>query len=216
MRLYRRIVFLGIPDIITAMITLNDDNFKKELSAAEKPVVVDFWAEWCLPCNALGEILDSLMKEYEDSFIYAKVNIGEAPKTAQQFGIDRIPCIILFSKGIPINGFVGARPEPVLREWLESNRKISGKLSGAISNMVKEYEQFAKENNFKLNPDGKAVERLMMGLLENEGKHGARYCPCRRVTGNKEEDKAKICPCIYMREEIKKDGRCLCGLFFRG
>ena len=74
---------------------------------------------------------------------------------------------------------------------------------------------YAEKNGFKLNPDREVVERLIKGMLENEKKFGERYCPCRRVTGNKEEDKGKICPCQFMRKEIEEQGRCLCGLFWK-
>ena len=71
----------------------------------------------------------------------------------------------------------------------------------------------AKENGFRLNPDQKVVEKLIKGLLANEKKHGERYCPCRRIVGNKDEDSSKICPCKWHKEEIKRDGHCFCGLF---
>ena len=84
-----------------------------------------------------------------------------------------------------------------------------------MEKLIQEYEEYARENGFSLNPNSKAVEGIVKLLLEREEKLGARYCPCRRVTRNKEEDKKIICPCIYHRDEIKKDGRCHCGLFVR-
>jgi len=84
-----------------------------------------------------------------------------------------------------------------------------------IENLIESYKKYAEANGFRLNPDEKVVERLVKGLLENEKKYGARYCPCRRVTGNKEEDKPKICPCKWHQEEIERDGHCFCGLFYK-
>lgn len=84
-----------------------------------------------------------------------------------------------------------------------------------VREIIKYYQEYAEQNGFKLNPDKEAVERLVMGLLANEKKYGARYCPCRRVSGNVAEDKAKICPCAWHKKEIKEQGHCLCGLFFR-
>lgn len=81
--------------------------------------------------------------------------------------------------------------------------------------LIKEHEEYAEQNGFKLNPDKKVVEVIIKGLLEREKKFGARYCPCRRITEDKEEDKKIICPCIYHKEEIEKDGKCFCGLFVR-
>jgi ferredoxin-thioredoxin reductase catalytic chain len=80
---------------------------------------------------------------------------------------------------------------------------------------IKKYEEYAKESGFKLNPNEKIIESVIKGLLMREEKFGARYCPCRRVTQDKEEDKKIICPCIYHKEEIKKDGHCHCNLFVK-
>ncbi len=84
-----------------------------------------------------------------------------------------------------------------------------------IKKLAKEFERYAKENGFRLNPDSKIAEGTIRGLLENEKKHGQRYCPCRRVTGNREEDKKIICPCIYHKKEIEEQGHCHCRLFSR-
>ena len=84
-----------------------------------------------------------------------------------------------------------------------------------IEELIKQYEEYAQKNGFRLNPGKGIVERLVKGLLENEKKYGARYCPCRRIAANKEEDRPKICPCQFMRNEIEEQGHCLCGLFFR-
>ena len=82
-----------------------------------------------------------------------------------------------------------------------------------VEKIIEEAEKYAKEKGFKLNPNEKIVEGVVKGLLANEKKYGFRYCPCRRLSGNKEEDKKKICPCAWHQEEIEKQGHCLCGLF---
>lgn len=84
-----------------------------------------------------------------------------------------------------------------------------------IEEIIKWYENYAEENGFKLNPDRTVVEGLIKGLLLNEEKYGERYCPCRIVTGNPEEDRDKICPCKWHKEEIERDGNCHCKLFFK-
>ncbi len=81
--------------------------------------------------------------------------------------------------------------------------------------LVEEYKRYAKENRFSLNPSKKIVEGVITGLFENEKRHGEKYCPCRMVTGKKEEDKKIICPCIYHKKEIETQGHCHCRLFFR-
>ncbi|MCX6722277.1 MAG: ferredoxin:thioredoxin reductase [Candidatus Staskawiczbacteria bacterium] len=84
-----------------------------------------------------------------------------------------------------------------------------------VEQLKKEYAEYAKKSGFNLNPDEKTVERIIDGLLKNEGKFGAKYCPCRRVTGDKAEDAKKICPCIWHKDEIKNDGHCFCRLYVK-
>ncbi len=81
--------------------------------------------------------------------------------------------------------------------------------------LIKEYEDYSKKNGFSLNPNKKIVEGIVKLLLEREEKLGERFCPCRRVTGDTEEDKKIICPCIYHKDEIEKDSKCHCGLFVK-
>ena len=84
-----------------------------------------------------------------------------------------------------------------------------------IDELAKKYEEYAKNNGFHLNPDKKTVDRVIRGLLRNEDKYGCQYCPCRRVTGNKEDDAKKICPCVWHKDEINKDGHCFCNLYVK-
>jgi ferredoxin-thioredoxin reductase catalytic subunit len=84
-----------------------------------------------------------------------------------------------------------------------------------IEELMKEYDEYAKSQGFQLNPDKKTVERVISGLLSNDERHGEKYCPCRRVTGDKEEDAKKICPCIWHKDEVSKDGHCLCNLYVK-
>lgn len=82
--------------------------------------------------------------------------------------------------------------------------------------VLKDSETYAKKNGFKLNPNKKAVETIINGLIKREKEFGERYCPCRRVDGNPEADKNIICPCIYHKTEIKESGHCHCFLFVSG
>lgn len=74
-------------------------------------------------------------------------------------------------------------------------------------------ERYAKSQGFQLNPDEKIVDFVIQGLRHNEQKFGYRYCPCRAITGDPEQDKKSICPCTYHKDEIKQMGHCHCGLF---
>jgi thioredoxin len=194
---------------------LTDENFEEEINKAEKPVLVDFWAEWCMPCSVIDQILQKLAEEYKDKLILAKVNLDKAPLIAQKYMVDRIPTVILFKWGKPVSGFLGVRPEPQIRQWLEENQRIINQVSEKIEKVIEDLGNYAQKNGFRLNPDRKALEILVAGLLANEKKYGNRYCPCRRITGDKEEDKTKICPCQWHKEEIERDGHCFCGLFYK-
>jgi len=74
-------------------------------------------------------------------------------------------------------------------------------------------KRYAESQGFILNPDEEIVTFVIQGLLRNETKFGYIYCPCRAVTGDKEQDKKIICPCIYHKDEIKRMGHCHCRLF---
>ena len=87
-------------------------------------------------------------------------------------------------------------------------------MENKIKELRKKLEEYAKENNFKLNSDKKILGFVLKGLLRNKEKNGEIYCPCRMLTGNKEKDKIIICPCIFHKQEIKKMGSCKCSLFF--
>lgn len=196
------------------MVELTDQNFEEEIQRIDKPVLVDFFADWCQPCFVFTPILEKLAQDFEGKFILTKVNLDSLPLTARKFNVDRIPTVIFFKKGKPVSGFSGVRPEPIVKEWLENMLKENSP-TGEEKLLTEEYEDYAKKSGFQLNPNQEVVKRLIKGLLGNEKKYGQRYCPCRRITGNKEEDKPKICPCLYHKEEIKKDGHCLCGLFVK-
>ena len=178
---------------------LNDENFEKEIKCTNKLVLVDFFATWCEPCSMLAPILEKVVESLKDKVVLMKASLDDVPKIAEQFGVEKIPTVILFKNGVAISGFVGLAPESSIKEWI----------------MTGEFDNYANSNGFKLNPDKKTVERVIKGLLINEQKYGSQYCPCRRVTGDKEEDAKKICPCVWGKAEIEKDGHCLCNLYVK-
>lgn len=104
-------------------IDVNDDNFQKEVieKSKEVPVVVDFWASWCMPCQILGPVLEKLTEDYNGKFVLAKANVDQCPNTSSTFGIMGIPAVKMFKNGKVIDEFVGAQPEPNIRAWLDKN-----------------------------------------------------------------------------------------------
>jgi thioredoxin 1 len=103
------------------MLILTDENFEKEVQAGSKPVLVDFWAEWCGPCQMLGPILEKIAEDYKEKVIFAKVNVDSAPVISQKYQISQIPNVILFKNGEPAANFIGARSEEFIKNWLNEN-----------------------------------------------------------------------------------------------
>jgi len=104
------------------MITiLNDQNFKQFIETAEKPVLVDFFANWCPPCSMLGPVIEKIAesKGMEDKLIFTKLDIDNSPMTAQQFGVEQIPTVILFKNKEAVADFLGFMPEEAVRDWIE-------------------------------------------------------------------------------------------------
>jgi putative thioredoxin len=97
---------------------VTDENFEEIVveKSYERPVVIDFWAPWCGPCRVLKPILEKLSGEY--GFVLAKINTDENPHIAQEFGVSGIPDVRIFINGKEVDRFVGALPEPKLRELL--------------------------------------------------------------------------------------------------
>lgn len=199
------------------MIKLTDANFDTEINNAKKLVLVDFYADWCDPCTMLSPILEKVAEDMKDHIVLMKANVDETPINAGKFRVEGIPAVFLFKDGKAISGFVGLRHENAIKDWLKENMppQPAPDNSAEINKMIEGYEVYAKENNLKLNPDRKTLERIMKGLLANEEKFGSKYCPCRRVVGDKQEDAKKICPCIWHKDEVAKDGHCFCNLFVK-
>lgn len=84
----------------------------------KRPVVVDFWADWCEPCKVLMPLLEKIAAEYQGAFLLAKVNADEQQMIAQQFGVRSLPTVMVIQGGQPVDGFAGAQPEAQVREML--------------------------------------------------------------------------------------------------
>lgn len=96
-----------------------DASFEQEVLASELPVLVDFWAEWCGPCRALGPILDELSREHAAELAVVKVNVDENPGVAERYRITSIPAMKVFQGGEVVRSLVGAKPKAVLEAELE-------------------------------------------------------------------------------------------------
>jgi thioredoxin 1 len=90
---------------------INWDNFESEVLKADKPVLVDFWAEWCSPCKVMGMVIDQLAGEYQGKMVFAKVDVERNPQMAAQLGIRSIPTVVVFSRGEEKERLVGSFPK---------------------------------------------------------------------------------------------------------
>jgi|TARA_E500000178_G_C16741469_1_gene626180 thioredoxin 1 len=99
---------------------VTDDNFSDDVLQSSKPVLVDFWAEWCGPCKTIAPALEEIAGEMAAELTIAKLNIDDNPKTPQQFGVRGIPTLMLFKDGELAATKIGALPKTQLKDWIDS------------------------------------------------------------------------------------------------
>ncbi|MBN2633696.1 MAG: thioredoxin [Bacteroidales bacterium] len=92
-------------------LVVNDGNFEDVVVKADKPAVVDFWAEWCGPCRMIAPIIEDLSKEYEGKIVVAKCDVDDSPAIAAKYGIRNIPTVLFFKNGVIADKQVGAVPK---------------------------------------------------------------------------------------------------------
>lgn len=100
-------------------VKVDSESFPTEVLGSDKPVLVDFWAEWCAPCRALAPIVEELAKEYDGQVVFAKLNVDENPNIAQNYGIYGIPTMVIFRGGKEHTRIVGLRPKPHIKDALD-------------------------------------------------------------------------------------------------
>jgi thioredoxin 1 len=99
-------------------LSFNDQNFEDEVVKSEKPVLVDFWAPWCGPCQVMGPIIEELAKEMEGKIKIGKMNVDENPSTAEKYGIMSIPNIKIYKGGKVVRELIGVQSKESLKEEL--------------------------------------------------------------------------------------------------
>ena len=93
---------------------VTDATFHEVVLQSSKPIMVDFWAEWCGPCRAVSPILDAIASENADKLDIVKLNVDDNPETAEKYGITSIPAMFVFEKGEVVKRVIGAKPKPAL------------------------------------------------------------------------------------------------------
>ena len=109
----------------TKYLTVDEQTFQKEVLQSGKPVLVDFWAAWCGPCNALAPVIEELAADFEGEAVVAKVDVDANPALAASFGIRSIPALLFFQDGKVAEQIAGAVPKSTLAEKLRSLLPVS-------------------------------------------------------------------------------------------
>jgi putative thioredoxin len=149
-------------------------NFESDLIQAsmQQPVLLDIWAPWCGPCRTLGPLLEKVEAAYGGRFVLAKLNSDEQPEIAgqlsQAFGVRSIPFCVLFDKGQPVDGFVGALPEAQIREFLD--RHVPSAEAAEAETEAMEAEALEADGDFEA-----ALSKLQQAVAVDPANDSARY-----------------------------------------
>jgi thioredoxin 1 len=99
---------------MSAARSVTDSSFESDVLNSEKTILVDFWAEWCGPCRAVGPILDQIAAEHADKIEIVKLNVDENPETAMRYQVTSIPAMKVYSGGEVVKTVIGAKPKPAI------------------------------------------------------------------------------------------------------
>jgi thioredoxin 1 len=104
---------------VSKPILVTDDSFEQDVIQSDLPTVVDFWAEWCMPCKRIAPILEDIAAEYDGQLKIAKLDVDSNPISAGTYGVMSIPTLLVFKEGKPVERIVGAMPKERLMDKIE-------------------------------------------------------------------------------------------------
>ena len=105
----------------TVTMELTDKTFNEIIAEGDRPVLVDFWAEWCMPCRVVGPTVDQIAEEYQGKVAVAKFDVDQGQQTAAKLGITAIPSLILFKDGEPVDRLTGVNSKETIAEMIEKH-----------------------------------------------------------------------------------------------
>ena len=166
----------------TDIVNIDESNAAQLLieESHKRPVVVDFWADWCEPCKVLMPLLEKIANEYKGAFLLAKVNADEQQGIAQQFGVRSLPTVMVIQNGQPVDGFAGAQPETQVRQMLEKylpkpwdgllqmaqEAMGDGDFAGALSPLRQAWEDSGQRHDITLAYAHALIESLRLDEAE--------------------------------------------------
>ena len=102
-----------------AIINITKENFKQQVLEADKPVIIDFWAQWCVYCRRIAPAFDKIAEQQEDKLMFAKINIDDVPEIAEEYGIDTIPTLLIFKNGKVEGQIVAPDSKAKIEEFIQ-------------------------------------------------------------------------------------------------
>jgi putative thioredoxin len=151
-----------------------------------KPVLVDFWAEWCAPCKALMPLLQQIAESYQGELLLAKVDCDAEPDIVSRFGIRSLPTVVLFKDGQPVDGFAGAQPESAIRTLLEPHVQLP---PPPVADPLEQAEEMFAEGHFA---EAEAALQVLLAADNSNAKALILYARCLAERGELGEAQAVL------------------------
>ena len=101
------------------VIEVNSENFEKEVKNSDFPVIIDFYADWCGPCQMMKPVFEALSKDYKGKLKFAKLNTDESPDIAEEFNVEGIPCLVIIKNGKEVDRIIGFNSQTMLKQKID-------------------------------------------------------------------------------------------------